>query len=148
MIYWFFIQFISYRAHPRLRRVPLRDQITFLRGASQPEELVARAKHLGYTALAIADECSMAGIVRAYVAAKERELKLLIGAKFQVDWVIATSPQTTPFTPSVLACNPGGCGNLCQFITEPANRGPGRSFGPLSDGISQPRRPCIAHATK
>jgi error-prone DNA polymerase len=37
----------------------------FLRGASQPEELVERAKQLGYNALAIADECSLAGIVRA-----------------------------------------------------------------------------------
>ena len=53
------------------------SNFTFLRGASQPEELVARAKQLGYTALAIADECSMAGIVRAHVAAKEQGLKLL-----------------------------------------------------------------------
>ena len=64
-------------AYAELRCV---SNFTFLRGASQREELVERAKELGYTALAIADECSLAGIVRAHVAAKEHELKLLIGA--------------------------------------------------------------------
>ena len=44
---------------------------TFLRGASHPEELVERAARLGYSALAITDECSLAGVVRAHVAAKE-----------------------------------------------------------------------------
>ena len=44
---------------------------SFLRGASSPEELVHRASELGYRALAITDECSVAGIVRAHVAAKE-----------------------------------------------------------------------------
>ena len=48
------------------------SNFSFLRGASQPEELVARAKHLGYAALALCDECSMAGMVRAHVAAKEQ----------------------------------------------------------------------------
>ena len=45
------------------------SNFSFLRGASQPEELVERAKQLGYTALAIADECSMSGIVRSHTAA-------------------------------------------------------------------------------
>ena len=44
---------------------------TFLRGASHPEELVARAQELDYTALAITDECSLAGMVRAHVEAKK-----------------------------------------------------------------------------
>ena len=94
------------------------SNFTFLRGASQPEELVARAKQLGYTALAIADECSMAGIVRAHVAAKEHGLKLIVGAQFQVDWGLASSNATTPFTLTVLATNLHGYGNLCQFITK------------------------------
>ena len=94
------------------------SNFTFLRGASQPEELVERAKQLGYTALAIADECSMAGIVRAHVAAKEHGLKLLVGAQFQVDWGLASSDTTTPFTLTVLATNLHGYGNLCQFITK------------------------------
>ena len=53
---------------------------TFLRGASHPEELAERAAELGYSALAITDECSLAGVVRAHVAAKEHNLKLIIGA--------------------------------------------------------------------
>src|SRR5204863_5725020 len=54
---------------------------SFLRGASGPEELVHRAAELGYKALAITDECSVAGIVRAHVAAKEAGLKLIIGTE-------------------------------------------------------------------
>ena len=94
------------------------SNFSFLRGASQPEELVERAKQLGYTALAIADECSMSGIVRAHTAAKQHQLKLLVGSQFLVDWGIASSADTTPFDLTVLACNLHGYGNLCQFITK------------------------------
>ena len=86
------------------------SNFSFLRGASRPEELVARAKHLGYAALAVNDECSMAGLVRAHVAAKEHGLPLLVGSQFRVDC-------DAPFTFIVLACNLEGYGNLCQFIT-------------------------------
>jgi error-prone DNA polymerase len=55
------------------------SNFSFLRGASKPEELVLRAKALGYAALALTDECTMAGIVRAHVQAKECQLKLLVG---------------------------------------------------------------------
>jgi len=54
---------------------------TFLRGASSPEELVHRADELGYGALAITDECSVAGIVRAHVAAKDLKMKLIVGSE-------------------------------------------------------------------
>src|SRR5512143_2093068 len=60
------------------------SNFTFLRGASHPEELVERAVELGYAALAVTDECSLAGIVRAHVAAKGR-LKLVVGAEFRLD---------------------------------------------------------------
>jgi error-prone DNA polymerase len=94
------------------------SNFSFMRGASQPEELVERAKQLGYSALAIADECSLSGIVRAHVAAKKMEIKLLVGAQFAIDWGIATSAETTPFDLTVLACNLHGYGNLSQFITK------------------------------
>ncbi len=55
---------------------------SFLRGASAPEELVSRAASCGYHALAITDECSLAGVVKAHVAAKERGLKLILGSEF------------------------------------------------------------------
>jgi DNA-directed DNA polymerase III PolC len=57
------------------------SNFSFLRGASHPEELVAQAKHLNYRALALTDECSLAGVVRAHVAAKQCELPLIIGAE-------------------------------------------------------------------
>jgi error-prone DNA polymerase len=83
---------------------------TFLRGASHPHELVERAKELKYRALAITDECSMAGVVRAHVAAKEVGLPLIIGSQFKVECA-------SPFTMVVLAKNREGYGNLCEFIT-------------------------------
>jgi error-prone DNA polymerase len=83
---------------------------SFLRGASQPEELVERAKQLGYAALAVVDECSVAGVVRAHVTAKKCELKLIIGSQFAVQC-------DAPFTLVVLACSLEGYGNLCEFIT-------------------------------
>lgn len=70
-----------------------------------------RAKALGYQALALTDECSMASMVLAHVAAQREQLKLLVGSQFQVQG-------DTSFTLIVLACNLSGYGNLCQFITQ------------------------------
>jgi error-prone DNA polymerase len=61
------------------------SNFSFQRGASHPEELVGRAADLGYAALAITDECSFAGAVRAHVAAKERGLKLILGTEVSVE---------------------------------------------------------------
>ena len=47
------------------------SNFSFLRGASHPEELVERAKSQGYAALALTDECTLAGAVRAHLAAKD-----------------------------------------------------------------------------
>ena len=59
------------------------SNFTFLRGASHPGELIYQAHNLGYSALAITDECSMAGIVRAHDAAKKIGFKLIVGAEFR-----------------------------------------------------------------
>ena len=53
------------------------SNFSFLKGASHPEELVVTAAKQGYHAIAITDECSLAGIVRAHVAAKEHHIKLI-----------------------------------------------------------------------
>ena len=58
---------------------------SFQHGASHPRELVARAKELGYAALAIADECSLAGIVRAHEAAEACQLPLIMGSQFRLE---------------------------------------------------------------
>ncbi len=88
------------------------SNFSFQRSASQPEELVKRAAALGYSALAITDECSVAGVVRAHSVARTLGLKLLLGAEFQVQ-----DPECEAFTVVVLAHNLQGWGNLCQFIT-------------------------------
>ncbi|HMY98748.1 MAG TPA: error-prone DNA polymerase [Burkholderiaceae bacterium] len=90
------------------------SNFTFLTGASQPEELVERAAQLGYAALALTDECSMAGIVRAHVAAKKVGLPLLVGSQFAVP---GEGADQGAFDLVVLACNLNGYGNLCEFIT-------------------------------
>ena len=60
------------------------SNFSFLRGASHPEELVQRAAELGYAGLAITDEGSLAGIVRAHLQARESDLPLLVGASFDL----------------------------------------------------------------
>ncbi len=52
------------------------SNFSFQRGASHPRELVLRAAELGYAAIAITDECSLAGVVKAHVAAKEYGIQL------------------------------------------------------------------------
>ncbi len=105
------------------------SNFSFQRGASHPEELVARAHALGYTALAITDECSVAGVVRAHVEAKKLGLKLLPGAEFAVvldgssdntlgsAGVAARTQAGASFTVIALPHDLPGWGDLCEFIT-------------------------------
>ncbi len=60
------------------------SNFTFLQGGSHPEELVRQAYFLGYDAIAITDECSVAGVVRAYTEINQNHLpiKLIVGSKF------------------------------------------------------------------
>ena len=84
------------------------SNFTFLRGASHPQELVARAAEMGYTALALTDECSLSGVVRAHVAAKERGVKLIIGSELTLECGLALV---------ALATDRHGYGRLCRLIT-------------------------------
>ena len=59
------------------------SNFTFLRGASHPQELVERAVELGYKAMALTDECSLSGVVRAHEAAKNK-IQLIIGSEFNL----------------------------------------------------------------
>jgi len=85
------------------------SNFTFLRGASHPEELVERAHELGYSALAITDECSLAGIVRAHVAAKACGLKLIVGSEIR----FTDGPNIV-----LLATDRTGYGNLSALISQ------------------------------
>jgi error-prone DNA polymerase len=102
-------------ALPRYAELHCLTNFSFQRGASHPEELVAQACSLGYAALAITDECSVSGVVRAHLEAKKLGLKLLVGAEFAL-----SPPVTNPnvaFKLIALAHNLNGWGNLCEFIT-------------------------------
>ena len=59
-------------AAPAYAELHCLSNFTFLRGASHPHELIEQADALGYRALALTDECSVAGVVRAHMAAKNR----------------------------------------------------------------------------
>ncbi|HEX7914779.1 error-prone DNA polymerase [Rudaea sp.] len=61
------------------------SNFSFQRGASTALELFERAKKLGYRALAITDECSLAGIVRAWEASKETGVALIVGSEIRLD---------------------------------------------------------------
>ena len=58
---------------------------SFLRGVSQPAKLVEYAAKLNHAAIAITDECSLAGAVKAHIAAKPLDIKLIIGSEFKLD---------------------------------------------------------------
>jgi error-prone DNA polymerase len=104
---------------------------SFLRGASHPEELVARAHELGYAALAITDECSLAGVVRAHVEAKKCNLPLIIGSEFRLD-------DGLRFV--LLATDRASYGNLSALVTRGRRNATKGSYrltrGDLADGIA------------
>ncbi|RAR46426.1 UNVERIFIED_CONTAM: DNA polymerase III alpha subunit [Acidovorax defluvii] len=83
------------------------SNFSFQRGASHPKELVARAAQLGYQALALTDECSVAGVVRAWEAAQECDVHLIVGSEFVWGDLRLVA----------LARDAQGWGNLCEFIT-------------------------------
>ena len=100
------------------------SNFSFQRGASHPQELVERAHELGYQALALTDECSVAGVVRAHGVAKKRGFHLILGSEFL--W--------GELRMVVLARNANGWGNLCEFITAARAAAPKGQYhaGPLS----------------
>src|ERR1700741_5308777 len=81
---------------------------SFLRGASHPQELVARADELGLTAIGIADRNSFAGVVRAYDEARKRKIKLVVGTR------LAT---INGFEVLTYPTDRAAYGRLCRLIT-------------------------------
>ena len=96
--------------HIRYAELHALSNFTFLRGASHPEELVETAAALGYEALAITDECTMSGIVRAHTAAKQHGLKkLIVGSELH----LRSGRKLV-----ALAQNGKGYAALCALITK------------------------------
>ena len=105
------IQYIDAAAYAELH---CRSNFSFLTGASHPEELVERAAALGYSALAITDECSLAGVVRAHVEAKTQQLHLVIGSEMRLVLPGSGAPHARLV---LLAQTRRGYGNLSHWIT-------------------------------
>ncbi|PWH21415.1 error-prone DNA polymerase [Xanthomonas perforans] len=84
------------------------SDFSFLRGASSAEQLFVRAQHCGYSALAITDECSLAGIVRGLEASRATGVRLIVGSEFAL-------VDGTRFV--LLVENAHGYPQLCGLIT-------------------------------
>ena len=97
---------------------------SFLRGASHPEELVQQAHKLGYEAIAITDECSYSGLVKAYKTAKACGIKLICGAEFILDETLV-SPDTS------------ATDSRCRLVLLAPNR---QAYGQISSLISKLRK--------
>ena len=112
------------------------SNFTFLHGASHAEELAERAAQLGYAGLAVTDECSLAGVVRAHVAAKQAGLPLIIGAYFQ----LRNADGSPAFGLILLAQNREGYGNLSELITLARTRAPKGEYRLTPHDLSRPDR--------
>jgi error-prone DNA polymerase len=99
---------------PAYAELHCRSNFSFLTGASHPEELVLRAAALGYGALAITDECSLAGVVRAHVEAKAQQLHLVVGSEIRLVLPASGVPHARLV---LLAQSRRGYGNLSHWIT-------------------------------
>ena len=102
------------------------SSFSFLRGASQPQELAERAVALGYDAFALTDECSVAGVVRAHAALKDKSTRLIVGAEFRLACGM-------PLV--VLAADRRGYGQLCRLITRGRRAAPKGQYHLTRDDV-------------
>ncbi|MBL8334339.1 MAG: error-prone DNA polymerase [Rubrivivax sp.] len=124
---------------PGYAELACRSNFSFLTGASHPEELVARAKALRYAALALTDECSLGGVVRAHAQAKSLGLPLIVGTLMQLH----EGPRLV-----LLARTRRGYGNLAQWITVARRRAPKGEYRALKSDLEGkvPDLPTLAGA--
>ncbi len=100
------------------------SNFSFQRGASSAQELFQRAKRHGYAALAITDECTLAGIVRAWQASKNSGLPLIIGSEMQIE----NGPKIVLLVEDLI-----GYQTLCRIITLARRRAKKGEYRLLSD---------------
>ncbi|RJG11146.1 error-prone DNA polymerase [Pseudomonas cavernicola] len=105
------------------------SNFSFQRGASSAKELFERAKRHGYQALAITDECSLAGIVRAWQASKETGLPLIVGSEVRIQ----AGPKLV-----LLAENLSGYQALCRLITQARRRAKKGEYRLLREDFAEP----------
>ncbi|MET0345405.1 MAG: PHP domain-containing protein, partial [Casimicrobiaceae bacterium] len=111
------------------------SNFTFLRGASHPEELVERAQAQGYAGLALTDECSLAGVVRAHLAAKSAGLPLVIGSELTLD---------DGTTLALYATDRASYGDLAQLITRGRRNAAKGSYALSRDDVAALAPRCLA----
>ncbi|MBB4519773.1 error-prone DNA polymerase [Paraburkholderia fungorum] len=112
------------------------SNFSFLHGASHAEELSERAAQLGYSALAVTDECSLAGVVRAHVAAKEAKLPFIVGSFFR----LVNADGSPAFGIILLAKNREGYGNLSELITLARTRAAKGEYRLTPQDLSRPEK--------
>ena len=105
------------------------SNFSFQRGASNARELFERAIRLGYQALAITDECTLAGIIRAWQASKDTGLPLIIGTEVQIE----SGPKLV-----LLAENLAGYQALCRLITRARRRAEKGRYQLLPNDLDEP----------
>ncbi|MFO1329604.1 MAG: error-prone DNA polymerase [Rubrivivax sp.] len=125
-------------ALPGYAELACRSNFSFLTGASHPEELVARARALRYAALALTDEGTLGGVVRAHAEAKRLGLPLIVGATMQLHVRAPVAQPGVADAPGprlvLLAQTRRGYGNLAQWITVARRRAPkGEYLALMSD---------------
>ena len=101
---------------------------SFQRGASTADELFERAARLGYRALAITDEATLAGIVRGWQAAREHGVALIVGAEFRTQCGIKLV---------LLVENRRGYEALCGLITRVRGRAPKGEYRLLASDLDE-----------
>jgi error-prone DNA polymerase len=124
---------------PAYAELRCRSNFSFLTGASHPEELIAQAQALRYQALALTDECSFAGVVRAHLEAQRLGMRLILGTEMQLHrlpptsgpggtplWNLRDAPPGTPPGPEAHA-DPA---DLAAAVIARAAAGPGTSSRP------------------
>ncbi|NDF48756.1 MAG: DNA polymerase III subunit alpha [Betaproteobacteria bacterium] len=100
---------------------------SFLQGGSHPEELVERAQAMAYAAITISDECSLAGVVRAHVRAKQIGMPLIIGSQCRMDPDHRANLGDTDRL-LLLAMNREGYARLSQAISQARQQAPKGSY--------------------
>ena len=96
-----------------------RSAFSFLRGASQPEEMVERAKDLGLASMAICDRDGLYGTVRAHARAREIGFRTRVGAEITVSAPgrDRNEKARAPLLVALLVETHEGYGNLCRLLT-------------------------------
>ena len=124
---------------PEFAELHCKSNFSFLTGASHPEELVREAHALGYAAIAITDECSVAGAVRAHGAACGLGIKLIIGSEFRVATTGGALVDILLLAPSRRAY-----GQLSGLITKGRTRAPKGEYELHLDDFKGQTDDCLA----